>query len=75
MSPRGGLGVDDRAAAARASDPRSDEPRRSMRYVLATDSDLVPPLVAAAALPGETLSVLVADRNLARRLRRRGYTV
>jgi nanoRNase/pAp phosphatase (c-di-AMP/oligoRNAs hydrolase) len=46
-----------------------------MRYVLTTDSDLVPPLVAEAALPGETLTVLVADRNLARRLRRRGYTV
>jgi len=46
-----------------------------MRYVLATDSDLVPPLVAEAALPGETLTILVGDRNLARRLRRRGYTV
>ena len=30
-----------------------------MRYLLATDSQLTPPLVAEAALPGETLTVLV----------------
>jgi nanoRNase/pAp phosphatase (c-di-AMP/oligoRNAs hydrolase) len=46
-----------------------------MRYVLVTDSDLTPTLVAEAALPGETLGIIVSDRNLARRLRRRGYTV
>ena len=46
-----------------------------MKYVLVTDSELVPTFVAEAALPGETLTVLVSDRNLARRLRRRGFTV
>ena len=35
----------------------------------------MPTLVAEAALPGESLTVLVSDRNLARRLRRRGFTV
>lgn len=43
-----------------------------MRYLLVTDGQLPAQIVARAALPDEPLSVLCTDRNLARRLKRRG---
>ncbi|MEM7245253.1 MAG: DHH family phosphoesterase [Acidobacteriota bacterium] len=46
-----------------------------MRYLLATDSELTAPLVSEAAVAGETLTLVCQDRNLVRRLRRRGYQV
>jgi nanoRNase/pAp phosphatase (c-di-AMP/oligoRNAs hydrolase) len=46
-----------------------------MRYLLVTDTPLAAAIAAEAALPGERLTILSADRNLARRLRRKGHEV
>lgn len=46
-----------------------------MRYLLFTDTSQAAVLVSEAAEPGESVAILCADRNLARRLRRRGHDV
>lgn len=46
-----------------------------MRYLLVTDTPLPATIVSKAALPGEALTVLCPDRNVARQLQRRGHDV